>query len=338
MQRPADWRQTMHASRRLLLGLATTALTGLVTVGTSALAQAWPSKPIRLIVPFPPGGGTDIIARETSQRVSAATGWSFVIENRPGAGGNLGVDAAAKSAADGYTIVIGQTSNLAINPTLYSKMPYDSQRDLAPIVLLANAPLVMVTGANSPYKTLADAVAAAKAKPGQVNFASPGNGTVAHLSSELFQKAAGIKGQHVPYKGTSQAMVDIIGGNVELYMSSVPTLLGQIKQGKMRALAVTSAARVDDLPNVPTIAESGYKGFDTVTWFGLLAPAATPRDVVARINAEFNKALQNPELRKKLGDEGADPAGGTAEQFAALIKSEVPRWGLVVKESGAKVD
>ena len=179
---------------------------------------------------------------------------------------------------------------------------------------------------------------AAKAKPGQVNFASPGNGTVAHLTSEMFQKAAGIKTQHVPYKGASQALTDVISGNVELYMSSVPTLLGQIKQGKLRALAVTSAKRADDLPNVPTINESGYKGFDAVTWFGLLAPAATPKDVIAKLNAEFNKALKTPELSKRLGDEGADPAGGTPEEFVALIKGDIPKWGKVVKESGAKVD
>ena len=232
-------------------------------------------------MPFPPGGGTDTIAREPSQRVATATGWTFVIENKPGAGGNLGVDTAAKAAADGYTLVIGQTSNLAINPTLYAKMPYDSVKDLAPIVLLANAPLVMVTSTVTPYKTITEAVNAAKAKPGALNFASPGNGTVAHLTSELFQKAAGIQTQHVPYKGAAQALTDVISGNVELYMSSVPTLIGQIRNGKLRALAVTSAKRVDDLPDVPTINESGYKGFDAVTWFGLLAPAGTPKDVIA---------------------------------------------------------
>ena len=322
----------MHTPRRLLLALAVSAL------ASSAFAQAWPAKPIRLVVPFPPGGGTDTIAREASQRVAAATGWTFVIDNKPGAGGNLGVDSVAKAPADGYTIVIGQTSNLAINPTLYARLPYDPQKDLAPIVLLANAPLVMVTGMGTPFKTLADAVAAARAKPGAVNFASPGNGTVAHLTSELFQKAAGIKTQHIPYKGAAQAMTDVISGSVELYMSSVPTLIGQIRNGKLRALAVTSAKRVDDIPDVPTINESGYKGFDAVTWFGLLAPAGTPRDVIARLNAEFNKALQQPELRTKLGNEGADPAGGTPEQFAALIRDEIPRWGKVVKDSGAKVD
>jgi tripartite-type tricarboxylate transporter receptor subunit TctC len=248
------------------------------------------------------------------------------------------VDAAAKSPADGYTIVIGQTSNLAINPTLYARMPYDSQKDLAPIVLLANSALVMVTGMNTPYKSLADAVSTAKAKPGVLNFASPGNGTVAHLTSEMFQKAAGVKTQHIPYKGAAQALTDVISGSVDLYMSSVPTLIGQIRNQKLRALAVTSAKRVDDLPSVPTINESGFKGFDAGVWFGLLAPAGTPRDVIDRLNAEFNKALQNPELRKKLGDEGADPIGGTVEQFTALIKSEIPRWGQVVKDSGAKVD
>jgi tripartite-type tricarboxylate transporter receptor subunit TctC len=308
------------------------------TLATGAFAQAWPAKPIRIVVPFPPGGGTDIIARETSQRVAAATGWTFVIDNKPGAGGNLGVDSVAKSPADGYTLVLGQSSNLAINPTLYSKLPYDPQKDLAPIVLLANAPLVIVTAAKSPYKTLADAVNAAKAKPGQVNFASPGNGTVAHLTEELFQKAAGIQTQHVPYKGANQALTDVLSGNVELYMSSVPTLIGHIKQGKLRALAVTSAKRVDDLPNVPTINESGYKGFDAVTWFGLLAPAGTPKDVIAKLSAEFNKALKLPELNKRLSDEGADPAGGTPEEFAKLIKDEIPRWGKVVKDSGAKID
>ena len=322
----------MQFNRRFALALVA------MTLSSGAFAQAWPTKPIRIVVPFPPGGGTDIIARETSQRVAKATGWTFVIDNKPGAGGNLGVDSVAKSPADGYTLVLGQSSNLAINPTLYARLPYDPQKDLAPIVLLANAPLVMVTGVSTPYKTLADAVKAAKAKPGQVNFASPGNGTVAHLASEMFQKAAGVTMQHVPYKGASQAMTDVISGTVDLYMSSVPTLLGHIKQGKVRALAVTSAKRVDDLPAVPTINESGYKGFDAVTWFGLLAPAGTPKDIVARLNAEFNRALKQPELYKRLSDEGADPAGGTPEQFAVLIKDEIPRWGKIVKESGAKID
>jgi tripartite-type tricarboxylate transporter receptor subunit TctC len=322
----------MHASRRLALALAAAALCG------GAFAQAWPSKPIRVVVPFPPGGGTDIIAREVTQKVAANTGWTLVIDNKPGAGGNLGVDAAAKSPADGYTIVLGQTSNLAINPTLYAKLPYDPVKDLTPITLAANAPLVIVVSATSPFKTVGDLVAAAKAKPGEVNFASPGNGTVAHLTGEQFQKAAGVKFQHVPYKGANQALTDVISNTVHLYMSSVPSVLGQIRTGKLRALAVTSTKRVDDLPQVPTVAEAGYKGFDAVTWFGFLAPAGTPKDVVARLNTEFNKALQQPDLVKKLGDEGAEVQGGTAEQFAALIKSDIVRWGKTVKESGARID
>jgi tripartite-type tricarboxylate transporter receptor subunit TctC len=326
----------MLLSRRTLLAMSTTLVAAAFSTG--ALAQAYPSKPIRIVVPFPPGGGTDIIAREVSQKVASATGWTFVIENKPGAGGNLGVDAVAKSAADGYTLVLGQTSNMAINPTLYTKMPYDAQKDLTPIVLVANAPLVMVTSASASYKTLGDVVSAAKAEPDGLNFASPGNGTVAHLTSELFQKAAGVKTQHVPYKGANQALTDVISGTVQLYMSSVPTLIGQIKQGKLRALAVTSAQRVRDLPDVPTINESGFPGFEAVTWFGFLAPAGTPDAVIARLNAEFNKALQQPDLRKKLSDEGADPAGGSTEQFTALIKEDGVRWGKVVRDSGTKIE
>jgi tripartite-type tricarboxylate transporter receptor subunit TctC len=326
------WRQRMTLVRRSLIALAGTLL------ATGLHAQTYPTKPIKVIVPFPPGGGTDIIAREVTQKVTAATGWTFVVENKAGAGGNIGVDAAAKSPADGYTLVLGQTSNLAINPTLYAKLPYDPVKDLTPIVLVANAALALVTASQSPFKTLGDVVTTAKAKPGVVNYASAGNGTVAHLTAELWQNAAGVKLQHVPYKGAAQAMTDVVGGSVELYLSSVPTLIGQIQQGKLRALAVTSATRVDDLPQVPTINESGFKGFDAVTWFGFVAPAGTPKDVVAKLNTEFNKALAQPDLRKKLGEQGADPVGGTPEQFASLIKDDIVRWGKVVRQSGARID
>ncbi|MDZ5455861.1 tripartite tricarboxylate transporter substrate binding protein [Azohydromonas lata] len=304
----------------------------------AVLAQSYPAKAIKVVVPFPPGGGPDIIAREVTQKVTAATGWTFVIDNRPGAGGNLGVDAVAKSPADGYTLVLGQTSNLAINPSLYAKLPYNPLKDLAPITTAATAPLALVVSTSSPYKTLADVVNAAKAKPGAVNFASPGNGTVAHLTGELFQKAAGVRFQHVPYKGANQALNDVIGGQVDLYMASVTSVLQQIRNGKLRPLAVTSAKRVNDLPQAPTIAEAGYKGFDATTWFGFLAPAATPKDIVARLNTEFNKALQQNDLRKRLGEEGADVAGSTPEQFATLMRDELQRWSKVVKESGAKLD
>ncbi len=323
----------MQLNRRQLVAAALAA-----ACVPAALAQSYPAKAIKVIVPFPPGGGTDIIAREVTQKVSTATGWTFVIDNRPGAGGNLGVDTVAKSPADGYTLVLGQTSNLAINPTLYAKLPYNPLKDLAPIAMVATAPLAIVVSANSPFKTLGDLVNAAKAKPGDINFASPGNGTVAHLTGELFQKAAGVRFQHVPYKGANQALNDVIGGQVQMYMSSVPSVLQQIRNGKLRPLAVSSAKRVDDLPQTPTVAEAGYKGFDASTWFGFLAPAGTPKDIVARLNTELNKALQLPDLQKRLAEQGADATGGTPEQFAALMRDDLQRWGKVVKDSGAKLD
>ncbi|WOP16880.1 tripartite tricarboxylate transporter substrate binding protein [Ottowia sp. SB7-C50] len=321
----------MTTFRRATFGAA------LLALACAAQAQAWPAKPVRLIVPFPAGGGTDAIAREVTNKL-ATSGYTFVVENKPGSGGNLGVDAVAKSQPDGYTFVIGQTSNLAINPTLYSKLPYDPVKDLTPVSLVASAPLALVVGANSPYKTLAEVVAAAKAKPGTINYATSGNGTVAHLAAESLQKEAGIKLVHIPYKGAAQGATDVISGQVHMYVSSIPTLIGHIKNGKMRPLAVTSAKRADDLPQVPTVAESGYKGFEAVTWFGILGPANLPKDVVAKFNADIQKALADAQLQKKLGDQGADVAGSSADQFGKLIRDDIVRWGRIVKESGAKVD
>jgi tripartite-type tricarboxylate transporter receptor subunit TctC len=330
---------TAAASRRVLGIAATILLAGATLMAHSmASAQAYPSRPIKLIVPFPAGGGTDLIAREVANKVAVANGWSIVIDNKPGSGGNLGVDAAAKAPADGYTLVLGQTSNLAINPTLYAKLPYNPEKDLTPIVEVASAPLVLVVAADSPYKTLVDLVAAAKAKPESLNYASSGSGTVAHLATEMFQKTAAIKFTHVPYKGAAQGSTDLIGGQIQMYMSSVPTLIGYIKNGKMRAIAVTSPKRTADLPSVPTIAESGFKGFEAVTWFGVAGPAGLPKDVVAKLNGAFNKALQDPEVKKKLASQGAETLGGTPEQFAKLIHEDIGRWGRIVKESGAKVD
>lgn len=330
---------TAAASRRFI-GIAAATLVAGATLGVHApaSAQAYPSRPIKLIVPFPAGGGTDLIAREVANKVAVANGWSIIIDNKPGSGGNLGVDAAAKSPADGYTLVLGQTSNLAINPTLYAKLPYNPEKDLTPIVTVASAPLVLVVATDSPYKTLADVLAAAKAKPESLNYASSGSGTVAHLATELFQKTAAVKFTHVPYKGAAQGSTDLIGGQIQMYMSSVPTLIGFVKNGKMRAIAVTSLKRTADMPSVPTIAESGFKGFEAVTWFGVAGPAGLPKDVVAKLNGAFNKALQDPDVRKKLAGQGADALGGTPEQFAKLIHDDIGRWGQIVKESGAKVD
>ncbi|MDQ0586525.1 Bug family tripartite tricarboxylate transporter substrate binding protein [Variovorax paradoxus] len=327
------------ASRRLAIATAALVAGATLLAPAGVLAQSsYPSRPIRLIVPFPAGGGTDLIAREVANKVATSNGWSIVIDNKPGSGGNLGVDAAAKAAPDGYTLVLGQTSNLAINPTLYAKLPYNPEKDLAPIGLVASAPLVLVVAADSPYKTLADVVAAAKARPEALNYASSGSGTVAHLATELFQKTANVRFTHVPYKGAAQGSTDLIGGQIQMYMSSVPTLIGHIKSGKMRPIVVTSRKRTTDLPDAPTVDESGYKGFEAATWFGVAGPAGLPKEVVAKLNAAFNKALQDPEVKRKLASQGAEVKGSTPEEFGAYIREETVRWGKVVKDSGAKVD
>jgi tripartite-type tricarboxylate transporter receptor subunit TctC len=303
---------------------------------SAATAQDYPAKPIKLIVPFPPGGGTDISARTLANKVSESAKWTFVIENKPGAGGNLGVEQAVRSPADGYTLVIGQTSNLAINPALYAKLPYDPLKDLSPIALVVSAPVVMVVTADSKFRSLADLLAAAKG--GTVTYASPGNGTVSHLSGELLQRASGAKLTHVPYKGAAQALTDTLGGQVQSFMSSVPSALAHIKSGRLRALAVTSAQRSPELPGTPTIAESGYPGFDASTWYGLLAPAGTPAPVISRLNSEVNRALATKEVRERLASEGGQTLGGSPAQFAAFLAAEHAKWGRIVRESGAKVE
>ena len=310
----------------------------LATCAALVHAQGYPSKPIRLIVPFAAGGGTDIFARVIANKLQATNKWVVVVDNKPGAGGNIGVDVAAKSPPDGYTVVLGQTSNLAINPTLYPRIPYDALKDLTPVVLVADAPLVLVVSSSSPYQSLADIVAAAKAKPGELTYATPGSGTASHLSAELFQKAAGIKLQHVPYKGAAPALTDVLGGQVQLFVSSVPSAIAQVKAGKLRAIAVTTSRRSPALPDVPTIAEAGYKGFDATTWYGLLVPAKTPADIVSKLNAVVSKLLETSEVREKIALEGGDVIGGTSEEFATRLKADHAKWGAIVRESGAKVD
>jgi tripartite-type tricarboxylate transporter receptor subunit TctC len=310
-----------------------------LAAATGTLAQAaYPAKPIRLIVPFPPGGGTDMIARTVAQKVADTNKWNVIVDNRPGAGGNLGVDAAAKAAPDGYTLVMGQTSNLAINPSLYSKLPYDPLKDLVPVALVSSAPIVMAAPANTPYKTFADLVAAAKAKPDGITLGYSGNGTVAHLAGEQAENAAGIKLRHIPYKGASQAMTDLVGGNIDLYMSAVPTLLGQVRNGKLRPIVVTSLKRSAQLPDTPTLAESGYKDFEAISWYGVLAPAGTPDAIVQQLNKAINEALKQPDVAEKLRSEGGDVLGGTSQKFDQLLRAEVPRWSKIVKDSGASLD
>jgi tripartite-type tricarboxylate transporter receptor subunit TctC len=322
---------------RFVLATASVSL-ALALFAGAAMAQTYPAKPIRLIVPFPPGGGTDIAARIIANKLSESVKWTFVVENKPGAGGNLGVEQAVKSPADGYTLVIGQTSNLAINPTLYAKLPYDPLRDLSPVALIVSAPVVFVVAANSRYASLGDLLAAARSDPGGVTFASPGNGTVSHLAGELLQRAAGVKLTHVPYKGAAQALTDTLGGQVQSFMSSVPSALSQIRAGRLRAVAVTSAKRSRELPDAPTIAESGYRGFEANTWYGLLAPARTPATIIARLNAEVNRVLATPEVRERLAAEGGEALGGSPEQFASFIEAEHAKWSRVVKESGTRAE
>ncbi|MEG0051743.1 MAG: tripartite tricarboxylate transporter substrate binding protein [Comamonas sp.] len=318
----------------VLLGLVVTACPA-----ASAFAQSnYPSKPIRLIVPFPPGGGTDMIARAVAQKIAEQNKWNVVIDNRPGAGGNLGVDAAAKAAPDGYTLVMGQTSNLAINPTLYPKLPYKPLTDLAPVALVSSSPIVMVASVNSPFKSFAEVVAAAKKAPDSFTLGYSGNGTVAHLAGEMAENAAGIQLRHVPYKGAAQALTDVMSGQVTFYMSSIPTLLGHVRNGKVRPIVITSAERSGQLPDTPTLAENGYKNFDAISWFGILAPAGTSAPIIQKLNQAINQALKQPDVAEKLRSEGGDVLGGSPEQFAQLLRNEIPRWGQIVKKSGASLD
>ncbi|MEQ1519404.1 MAG: tripartite tricarboxylate transporter substrate binding protein [Usitatibacteraceae bacterium] len=319
-----------------LIGLFFAAF-GLLVTPVGAQTE-YPAKPIRFIVPFPAGGGTDIIARQVGNKLNEIPGWKMVIDNVAGAGGNIGLGVAAKSAPDGYTLVLGQTSNLAIAPALFAKIPYESTKDFAPVTLVSSVPLAFMVAADSPFKTLADLVNAAKAKPGEITFATSGNGTVAHLATEMFKRTAGIDMLHVPYKGAAAAFPDLIGGRVNVFVSSLETGVPQIKSKNVRALAITSMARVPITPDVPTFHESGYKNFEALTWFGVLAPAGTPEPIIAKLNAELTRILKMPDVQEKFaGTSGGEFKTGPKE-FAALLKTELGKWSKAVKESGAKVD
>jgi tripartite-type tricarboxylate transporter receptor subunit TctC len=309
---------------------------GMLLAGGAQAQASYPLKPIRVIVPFPPGGGTDILTRLVTNSLGERLGWHFVVDNRPGAGGNIGLSVAAKGPPDGYTLVMGQTSNLAINPTLYGKVPYDPLRDFAPISLVSAIPNAYSVSAKSPFTSLASILAAAKAQPREITFGTSGNGTVSHLSVEMLQGLAGVKMTHVPYKGAAQAMPDVITGRIGFYVASVETMMPQVKAGNVRALAVTSLKRSPSLPEVPAIAES-FSGFEALTWFGFLAPAGTPVPIIQRLSQEITNVLQVPEIRAKMVDGGGNVQRGP-EAFAVLLKAEVTKWERIVKESGAKLD
>ena len=326
--------------RCLIVGMACVAS----FAGLQVAAQtAWPNKPVRIVVPFAAGGTTDILARAMAPELTKAFGQFFIVENRAGAGGNIGADLVAKSPPDGYTILMGTVGTHGINKALYAKMPYDSQKDFVPITLVAGVPNVMVMNVDK-AKTLninsvPDFIKYAKANPGKLSMASSGNGTSIHLAGELFKSRTGIFMTHIPYRGSGPALLDLVGGSVDVMFDNLPSALPQIKAGKLKAFAVTSAQRSAATPELPTIEEAAnLKGFDASSWFGLMAPAGTPLEIVSRIQQEVTKSLGTAAMKEKLLGQGAIPGGNTPEQFNTFINAEHVKWAQVVKVSGAKVD
>ncbi len=297
-----------------------------------AVAQAFPTKPIRFIVPFPPGGGNDTMARAFGQKMTEGFTQQVVIDNRAGAGGNIGAETAARALPDGYTLFLGGVGSHGINPGL-QKVPYDPIADFAPISLIASAPLVIVVPLSLPAKTVGDLIQLARAKPGALNYASSGNGTIAHLSAELLNSMAKIKLEHVPYKGTGPALTDLLGGRVQVMFNSAVSIMPQVRAGKLRAIAMTAAKRSPAMPDVPTVAESGVPGYEAASWYGVLAPAKTPRSIIMKLNGEIVRIAQLPDVRERLAADGADPIGSSPEAFAAHIKRELARWARVIEEA-----
>ena len=304
----------------------------------AAFAQAYPSKPIRFVVPYPPGGPLDAVARLLGQKVAESVKQPVIVDNKPGAGGNIGADAVAKSAPDGYTILMGAVATHAINPTLYASIPYDPVRDFQPITQVASTPNVLIVHPSIPAASVRDFIAYAKANPGKLNFGSGSTGSAGHLAGELFKTMAGVEMIHVPYKGAAPAMQDLIGGQVQLMFDNYASAATQLRAGKVKALAVTTAKRSALAPDLPTIAESGLPGFDISTWFGIFAPAGTPREIVDRLHAEFTRALALADVREKMVNLGAEPIGNRPEEFAAYIRTEAEKYARVVKSSGARAD
>jgi tripartite-type tricarboxylate transporter receptor subunit TctC len=322
-------------------GLAAALLAAIVLVATTpAAAQGatYPTKPVRLVVPFPASGTTDILARAVAQKLSETWGQQVIVDNRPGAGGNIGSELVAKAPPDGYTLLMGTVGTHAINPSLYAKMPYDHVKDFTPVILVAGVPNVLVVNPSLPVNSVQQLIAYGKANPNKLNFASSGNGTSIHLSGELFRTMTGVQMTHVPYKGSAPALTDLIGGQVQLMFDNLPSSLQFIKAGKLRALAVTSAARSQALPDVPTLAESGLPGFEASSWFGVLAPAGTPADIVAKVNSAVAAWLASPAAKEQLAAQGAIAAGGPPDAFAKHIADESAKWAKVDTASGAHVD
>jgi len=323
--------------RLKLAGLSAAALCGCLAAGIAYAQSDYPHKPIRIVVPVAPGGGTDFTARLIGQKLAEAWGQSVIIDNRPGAAGNLGVEIVSKAQPDGYTLVMPITS-FSINPSLYAKLPFDTVRDFAPVVLAASAPLLLVVNPGVPAQSVKNLVALAKAKPGAMNYANSGSGTTAHLAGELFKRMAGVDIVSIAYKGGGPAVIDLIAGQVQIYFSTIPAALQQVKAGRLRALAVTSSKRVPELPDMPTVAESGLPGFEVVGWFGLFAPAGTPKPAIARLNTEIVRILNAPESRERLSGHGLIPGGGTPDELGRFLQAEIAKWRKLIKETGIRVE
>ena len=326
---------TLRSPRFLATAILAPAV--LVLLATHAHAQAYPAKPVRVLVGFPPGSGVDITTRLFMPRLAEALGQQIVVDNRPGAAGNIGAEVAARAAPDGYTLLMAAAS-IAISQTLYRKLSYNLEKDFEPVALVASAPFVLVVHPSLPTRNVKGLVALAKAKPGELTYASTGNGSTPHLTTEIFKLQAGINLIHVPYKGTPPAITDLIAGQVTMMFANTLSVLPHVNTGRLRALAISSGRRSAAAPELPTVAESGMPGFDTSTWFGMLAPAGTSKDVVARLSSELRKIAQLPDVRKQLVSQGADAVSTTPEQFGAHLRAEIAKWGKAVKASGARVD
>ncbi len=313
------------------------ALAALSAVAPAA-AQPYPQKPVRLIVGFPPGGATDVVARLVGQKLGEQLGQQFVVDNRGGADGNIGAELVAKAPPDGYTLMLATIGTMTINPSLHRKMPFDTLRDFAAISQVTSLPQLLVVHPSVPAKTVSDLIAYAKSRPGQLNFASGGSGSAIHLAGELFKMMSKVDMVHIPYKGSAPAMTDLLSGQVSLMFDQILTALPHVKNGKLRALGVTTEKRSPAAPHIPTISEAALPGYSVATWHGLVAPTATPRTIVQRLSAETAKALQSAEIRDRFSAQGVEPVSSTPEQFAAMMKSELEKWRTVIAASGAKVD